>query len=73
MTRFSCAFCVMSSEQDLKTAARIAKERPELLNDPNLYQKYVELEKSTGHVMIMPTKKHGRRNLEEITGIKAVT
>jgi len=70
MTRFSCVFCIMASEQDLKTAARLATERPELLNDPHLYRKYVGLERSTGQVMLMPTKKHGRRTLEEVTGVR---
>lgn len=69
MRRFSCVFCFMASEADLKTAARLATEQPELLNDPHLYRKYLGLEKSTGQVMLMPTKKHGRRTLEEITGV----
>lgn len=71
MTRFSCVFCIMASKDDLKTAARLAKERPELLNDPHLYRKYVGLEKSTGQVMLMPSKTDGRRTLEEITGVIA--
>ncbi len=71
MKRFSCVLCIMASEEDLKTAARLATEQPELLNDPHLYRKYVGLEKSTGQVMMMPTKKHGRRTLEEITGVIA--
>jgi DNA sulfur modification protein DndC len=69
MRRFSCCFCVMASQEDLKTAARLATERPELLNDPQLYRKYVSLERSTGQVMLMPTKKHGRRTLEQITDV----
>lgn len=71
MRRFSCVFCIMASEADLKTAARLATDRPELLNDPHLYRKYVGLEKSTGQVMLMPTKKRGRRTLEEVTGVLA--
>ncbi|MES2910593.1 MAG: phosphoadenosine phosphosulfate reductase family protein [Pseudomonadota bacterium] len=71
MRRFSCVFCIMASQADLKTAARIATERPELLNDPELYRKYVALERSTGQVMLMPTKKHGRQTLEDVTGVKA--
>lgn len=71
MRRFSCVFCVMASEEDLKTAARLATERPELLNDPHLYRNYVDLERRTGQVMLMPTKRHGRRTLEQVTGIKA--
>ena len=70
MRRFSCVFCVMASEADLKTAARLATEHPELLNDPHLYRKYVALERSTGQVMLMPTKSRGRRSLEDVTGIK---
>lgn len=71
MTRFSCVFCVMASEADLKTAARLAVERPDLLNDPHLYRKYILLEKSTGQVMLMPSKTKGRRTLEEVTGVMA--
>ncbi|MBT9467203.1 phosphoadenosine phosphosulfate reductase family protein [Hydrogenophaga sp.] len=71
MRRFSCVFCIMASEEDLKTAARLATEHPELLNDPHLYRKYVGLERSTGQVMLMPTKKNGRRSLEEVTGVAA--
>ena len=69
MRRFSCVFCIMASEADLKTAARLATERPELLNEPHLYRRYVALERSTGQVMLMPTKKHGRRTLEQVTGV----
>ena len=71
MRRFSCVFCIMASEEDLKTAARLATERPELLNDPHLYRKYVGLERSTGQVMLMPSKSRGRRTLEEVTGVAA--
>lgn len=69
MSRFSCVFCIMSSEADLRTAARLATERPELLNDPHLYRKYVGLERTTGQVMLMPSKTHGRRTLEQVTGV----
>lgn len=62
MTRFSCCFCIMSSRADLTTAARL---------NPALYRRYVELERSTGHVMLMPDKKHGRQTLEQITGVAA--
>lgn len=71
MRRFSCAFCIMASEGDLKTAARLATEKPELLNDPHLFRKYVELEKKHNVVMLMPSKTKGRRTLEEVTGILA--
>lgn len=69
MSRFSCVFCIMASEADLRTAARLSTEHPELLNDPHLYRKYIDLEKSTGQVMLMPSKTRGRRTLEEITGV----
>lgn len=60
MTRFSCCFCIMASEHDLRTAAKL---------NPPLYKRYVELERSTGQVMMMPSKTKGRRTLEQITGI----
>lgn len=62
MSRFSCCFCIMSSKADLPTAAQL---------NPRLYSTYVELEKQTGNVMMMPTKKDGKLTLEQITGIKA--
>ncbi len=62
MSRLSCCFCIMSSKADLTIAAQL---------NPVLYRKYVELEKSTGQVMLMPTKKHGRLTLEQVTGIAA--
>jgi 3'-phosphoadenosine 5'-phosphosulfate sulfotransferase (PAPS reductase)/FAD synthetase len=69
MSRFSCCFCIMSSEADLKTAARLSVERPDLFNDPRLYRRYVQLERSTGQVMLMPSKTKGRLTLEQITGV----
>lgn len=65
MSRLSCVFCIMSSKADLTTAAKLK---------PELYRRYVELEKKTGQVMIMPSKKKGvlqRLTLEQITGIPA--
>ncbi len=62
MSRLSCCFCIMSSKADLKRAAEL---------NPELYRRYVALERSTGQVMMMPTKRDGRRSLEEITGIAA--
>lgn len=62
MSRFSCCFCIMSNQSDLTTAARL---------NPALYRKYVGLEQSTGQVMMMPSKTHGKRTLEQITGISA--
>ena len=60
MSRYSCCFCIMSSEHDLRTAARL---------NPTLYRRYVELERSTGQVMLMPSKTKGRRTLEQVTGV----
>jgi len=62
MSRLSCCFCIMSNKADLTTAARL---------NPALYAKYVALERSTGQVMLMPSKKHGRLTLEQVTGIQA--
>lgn len=62
MTRLSCCFCIMASKADLTTAARL---------NPQLYRRYVELERSTGQVMMMPSKTRGRLTLEQITGVKA--
>lgn len=62
MSRFSCCFCIMSSQADLTTAARL---------NPTLFRRYVELERSTGQVMLMPSKTRGRLTLEQITGVLA--
>ncbi len=62
MSRLSCVFCIMANRQDLTTAAKL---------NPVLYKRYVELEKSTGQVMLMPSKKNGRLSLEQVTGIAA--
>lgn len=61
MTRLSCCFCIMASRADLTTAAKL---------NPSLYRKYVELERSTGQVMLMPSKTKGRQTLEDVTGIR---
>jgi len=57
MTRKSCVFCIMASEEDLCLGAKL---RPKLL------ERYDHFEKKTGHVMIMPSKAKGRRTLKEI-------
>lgn len=62
MTRLSCCFCIMASKADLTTAAKL---------NPTLYAKYVGLERSTGQVMMMPSKSRGRQTLEQITGVIA--
>lgn len=61
MSRLSCCFCIMASKNDLITAAKL---------NPLLYRKYVEKEKELDVTIAMPTKKHGRKFLEDITGIK---
>ncbi len=61
MTRLSCAFCIMSSTADLRTAA---------IHNPQLYARYVELERRVGRTMMMPSG-GVQRGLEEITGILA--
>lgn len=55
MNRLSCVFCIMASQEDLKTAAMLR---------PALYRRYVELERRHGFTMSM-----SRRSLPEITGL----
>ena len=57
MSRLSCCFCIMASQADLTTAARLR---------PDLYRRYVETEKRLGHTLSM-----SRKGLEEITGLAA--
>jgi len=64
MGRFSCVFCIYAPPEQLKLAA-------ELVRDQNVYRDYVNAERSTGQVMIMPSKKHGQQTLEQITGVPA--
>lgn len=61
MSRFSCRFCIMATDSDLRTAA---------IHSPRLYAEYVHLEKTNGYTMMMPRKGEAR-TLEDITGIKA--
>jgi 3'-phosphoadenosine 5'-phosphosulfate sulfotransferase (PAPS reductase)/FAD synthetase len=70
MRRFSCVFCIYAKDEDLRRAAELVRDHPELVNDPNVYRNYVGLEKSTGQVMMMP-KNGVKRTLEDITGITA--
>ena len=44
MTRLSCAFCIMGSKADMKTAARL---------NPELAARYIALEVKTGYTMSM--------------------
>lgn len=53
MTRLSCCFCIMGSQQDLKTARQLK---------PELFERYVNLEKELGFTLSM-----SRKTLEEIT------
>lgn len=56
MSRLSCCFCIMASQADLATAARLK---------PDLYRRYVETERRLGFTLSM-----SRRPLPEITGIE---
>lgn len=60
MSRFSCCFCIMASQHDLRTAAQL---------NPSLYREYVLLEREIGQVMLMPAK-GVKRTLEDVTGFK---
>ncbi|WP_039392926.1 phosphoadenosine phosphosulfate reductase domain-containing protein [Novosphingobium sp. MBES04] len=57
MTRLSCCFCIMASQADLTTAAKL---------NPPLYRRYVETEQRLGFTLSM-----SRKALPEITGIAA--
>lgn len=57
MSRLSCCFCIMASEADLTTAARLA---------PDLYRRYVETERRLGFTLSM-----SQRPLTDITGVSA--
>lgn len=57
MTRLSCCFCILASQADLRTAARL---------NPELYKKYLDLEREVDHTMVMPAKGKERRYLNEV-------
>lgn len=57
MTRLSCCFCIMASQADLATAARLK---------PDLYRRYCETERRLGFTLSM-----SRKPLPEITGVAA--
>lgn len=59
--RLSCVFCIMGSVNDLRNGAK---------HNPELYRRYVELEKRIGHTMFMKGKTP--IPLEEHVGIKAL-
>jgi DNA sulfur modification protein DndC len=58
--RLSCVFCIMGSLNDLRHGA---------LRNPELYRKYVDLEKKIGHTMFMKGK--DPIYLEDYIGLKA--
>lgn len=60
MSRLSCVFCIMASKDDLTTAATLNQK---------MYRRYVMLERTTGQVMMMPTKSKGPLTLVQITGV----
>lgn len=55
MSRLSCCFCIMASQADLTTAARLK---------PDLYRRYAETEQRLGFTLSM-----SRQSLPEITGV----
>ena len=55
--RLSCVFCIMASASDLRNGA---------LHNPELYARYVEIERRTGYTMHM-----SRKSLTELTGVPA--
>lgn len=59
--RLSCVFCIMGCINDLRHGAELR---------PELYKKYVELEKKIGHTMFMKGKEPVW--LEEHVGVKAI-
>lgn len=59
MTRLSCCFCIMSSKGDLERAAML---------NPKLYARVCATERAIDQTFLMPTKKHGRRFLDEVLG-----
>lgn len=53
--RLSCMFCIMGSKNDLRNAA---------IHNPELYKKYIQMERRTGYTM-----HQSRKPLEALTGI----
>ena len=60
MERLSCIFCIMASERDICTAARL---------QPEAYQEFARLEAEIDHTFMMPRKGQPKRYLPDITGI----
>ncbi|GGE83734.1 hypothetical protein [Massilia psychrophila] len=71
MKRFSCVFCIYADGKSLTRTAQLITTQPWLVNDPNVYRNYASLKKSARQVMMMSSRTHGRRTLEQITGIAA--
>ena len=62
MTRLSCCFCIMASRADLQTAANLR---------PDLYERYVRLERKINFTMSMEKKPLDRivgKAVEEVSG-----
>ena len=59
MSRLSCRFCIMASNEDLTVAAKVS---------PDLYRTYVDLEHKIGRTMMMP-RGGVAMTLEQITGV----
>lgn len=59
--RLSCVFCIMGCVNDLRHGAE---------QNPELYKKYVELERKIGHTMFMKGKEP--ISLEEHVGVKVI-
>lgn len=55
MSRLSCCFCIMASKSDLKIASKL---------NPELYKKYLDMEKKIDQTLLMPGK-NGRKFLDE--------
>ncbi len=56
MSRLSCCFCIMASKHDLQIAANL---------NPELYKKYLRMERKINQTLLMPSKTAGRRFLDE--------
>jgi 3'-phosphoadenosine 5'-phosphosulfate sulfotransferase (PAPS reductase)/FAD synthetase len=56
MTRLSCIFCIMASKKDLQTASKLM---------PDVYEKYLAMERKLSHTLIMPGKA-GPKYLNEL-------
>jgi DNA sulfur modification protein DndC len=57
MERLSCCFCIMASENDIRTAARLM---------PELAARYMETERRLNFTLLMPNKDGGQRFLDQI-------